>query len=150
MSHHFLLIIHLLSAMVWIGGHLILLITVVPKAVKSQNPSSILDFEHKFERLGMSALALLVLSGYFLAQRYGVQPSDWFAFETPVERVVSTKLALLLVTVGLALSAQLRVIPRLKAGSTRLTPIITHISLVTIIGVVMLIIGSCIRFGGIR
>src|SRR5690606_4076787 len=116
MSHHFLLIIHLLSATVWIGGHLILLITVVPKAVKSQNLSSILDVERMLERVGMWAVALLVLSGYFLAQRYGVQAAEWCAVETPVERVVSTKLTLLLVTVGLALSAQLRVIPRLKAG----------------------------------
>ena len=35
--HHILLIIHLISATIWVGGHLILLLGFLPKALKHKN-----------------------------------------------------------------------------------------------------------------
>ena len=40
-----LVILHTLGATVWTGGHLVLAVTVLPKALKSRNP----DLIHQFE-----------------------------------------------------------------------------------------------------
>ncbi len=44
-SHQILLIIHLISASIWVGGHLYLCICLVPKALFQKNPDHILNFE---------------------------------------------------------------------------------------------------------
>jgi len=41
MYHHFLLIIHLLAATVWIGGHLILSTRYLPEAIKTKDLEAI-------------------------------------------------------------------------------------------------------------
>lgn len=147
--HHILLVVHLLAAAIWVGGHLLLLIAYVPKAIRERDKYMILNFESRYERLGMSALLFLIASGIAMAVNYGVMPGQWFHFGTAVERVVSLKLALLVITFLFALSAQLRVIPKLKAGSDRLGPLLFHIVAVTIVGVLMLFFGTFIRFGGL-
>ena len=148
MNHHFLLIIHLLSATVWVGGHLLLVFGHLPQALKEKDPSIILNYEKKYEPVGMTALVLLVVTGILMAYKYGVSIEYWFQFATPVEKVVSTKLLLLFLTAAFALSAQFRVIPKLKNNSDKLTEMAFHILSVTTIGVLMLIFGSYIRFGG--
>jgi hypothetical protein len=97
----------------------------------------------------MPALALLVITGIMMAYKYGVSVGSWFHFATPIEKVISVKLALLFITVLFALSAQFRVIPKLKNNAGKLPEMSFHIISVTTIGVVMLILGSFIRFGGI-
>lgn len=148
MNHHFLLIIHLLSATIWIGGHLVLTFGHLPQALKEKDPSIILNYEKKYEPIGMTALVLLVISGVLMAYKYGVSVEYWFQFATPIEKVVSTKLLLLFLTVVFALSAQFRVLPKLKSNPGKLPEMTFHIVSVTIIGVLMLLFGSFIRFGG--
>ncbi len=46
-----LVILHTLGATVWTGGHLVLAVTVLPKALKSRNPDLIHQFE---EHLNLS------------------------------------------------------------------------------------------------
>jgi putative copper export protein len=149
MSHHLLLIIHLLSATVWVGGHLLLVFGYLPQALKEKNQNIILNYERKYEPVGMTSLVLLIITGILMAYRYGVGIEYWFQFETPIEKVVSTKLTLLLVTVLFALSAQFRVLPKLKISADKLPEMTFHIVSVTIIGVLMLIFGSFVRFGGL-
>jgi putative copper export protein len=149
MSHHLLLIIHLLSAAIWVGGHLLLVFVFLPQALKEKNQNIILDYERKYEPIGMTALGLLVITGVLMAYKYGVGIQYWFQFETPLEKVVSTKLALLLLTVLFALSAQFRVLPKLKKSADKLPEMTFHILSVTIIGVLMVIFGSFVRFGGL-
>jgi putative copper export protein len=149
MNHHFLLIIHLLSAAVWVGGHLLICFGYLPQALKEKNPKIILGYEKKYEPIGMTSLVLLVVTGILMAYKYGVTIDQWFYFATPIEKVVSTKLVLLLTTVAFALSAQFRVLPKLRNGDTNKLPEMAfHIISVTTIGVLMLIFGSFIRFGG--
>lgn len=147
--HHVLLIFHLLAAAIWVGGHLLLLTSYVPKAVKERDKQVILNFEARYERLGMCSLAVLVGTGIAMAIDYGIFPGQWFHFDSPIERVVSLKLSLLIVTVLFALSAQLRVIPKLKKGSDKLGMLLFHITGVTTLGVLMLLLGTFIRFGGL-
>jgi putative copper export protein len=149
MSHHLLLIIHLLSATVWVGGHLLLVFGYLPQALKEKNQNIILNYERKYEPVGMTSLVLLIITGILMAYRYGVGIEYWFQFETPIEKVVSTKLTLLLVTVLFALRAQFRVLPKLKISADKLPEMTFHIVSVTIIGVLMLIFGSFVRFGGL-
>ncbi|AHF15284.1 CopD family protein [Niabella soli] len=149
MNHHLLLIIHLVAATIWVGGHLYVCLCVLPGVLKSKDAGPLLRFEKSFEPLGMPALVLLVGTGIWMALQFGVYPSQWFSFASPLERVVSVKLLLLLLTVVLALSAQLRVIPTLKQSAARLNEMAVHVVLVTLIALAMLVLGSFIRYGGI-
>jgi putative copper export protein len=148
MSHHLLLIIHLLCASIWVGGHLLLVFGHLPQALKEKNQNIILDYERKYEPVGMTALVLLVVTGIMMAYKYGVSIEYWFHFATPIEKVVSTKLLLLLLTVLFALSAQFRVLPKLKNNPDKLPEMTFHIVSVTLIGILMLVVGSFVRFGG--
>lgn len=145
--HHLLLIIHLIAATIWIGGHLTLSIVFLPMALKQKEPLIILNFEKKFEPLGISSLIALVITGIWMAYDFGVSYESWFNFSSSIEKVVSIKLLLLLLTIILALYTQIYVIPNLSKYN--LNKIAFSIISVTIIGLSMLILGSTIRYGGI-
>ena len=150
MSHHLLLILHLICATIWIGGHLYLSICLLPKILRRKDVALLLSYEKSFEPLGMSALLLLVFTGIWMTLQYGVSISQWFSFSSPIERVVSVKLILLFITILFALSAQIRVLPKLRNNNIRKLPEMAfHIIAVTIIGIVMLILGTFVRYGGI-
>ena len=59
MYHHFLLIIHLLAATIWIGGHLILTTRYLPEAIKTKDLEKLKTFKDKFEPIGMPSLIAL-------------------------------------------------------------------------------------------
>jgi len=147
-SHHLLLIIHLLSAAVWIGGHLYLAACLLPGILRTKDTGRLLKFEKSFEPLGMPALLLLVVTGIWMSLQFGITWKDWFSFSSPMERVVSIKIILLLATVLFAVSAQTRVLPKLKKGKDRLTEMAVHILMVTLIGIAMLVLGTFLRYGG--
>ena len=90
-----LIILHLLGASVWVGGHLVLLLSVLPKALRDRDPTVILRFEHPFERIGIPALVLQLITGLLLAHRYvpGILPA--FDFADRIHQVVAIKLILL-------------------------------------------------------
>ncbi|MFD2942406.1 copper resistance protein CopD [Flavobacterium notoginsengisoli] len=145
--HHFILIIHLLAATVWVGGHLLLSISYLPKALRKKDPQIILNFEKKFERLGMSSLALLIFTGIWMSYDFGVTIETWFDFSGGFEKVVSAKLVLLFLTFVCAICAQLYFIPNLNQYNMKIMSLI--ILTVTLIGVAMLVLGSTLRYGGI-
>lgn len=148
--HHLLLIIHLLSATIWVGGHLVLAIAFLPKALKHKDFSYIESFEKKYELVGIPALVLLVITGIIMAYDFGIQLGSWFSFSSPMEKGVSFKLICLLLTVGFAISAQTRVLPKLEKGDiNKLPEMAFHIISVTLLGIAMLILGSFFRYGGI-
>ncbi len=145
--HHFLLIAHLLAAAIWVGGHLVLFVGIVPAAMANSDKNLILDFEVRYGRIGIPALVILVASGVAMAIDYGVMPRSWFTFSTPLEKIVSLKLLLLLATVSFAISAQLWVISGVVRGSVPLKVLVWHITGVTLLGVSMLVLGTFVRFG---
>jgi putative copper export protein len=147
MTHQIVLIIHLLAATVWVGGHLILLLIYVPKAKKSNSLDGISFFRKNFENIGIPALILLLITGVLLAYDYDVSIDKWFQFKGGIERIVSIKLLLFISTLILAISATKFIFPRLK---NQPKPILyVFIILVTSIAVIMLVLGSLIRVGGI-
>jgi uncharacterized membrane protein len=66
MLYGYLVLFHLLGACVWVGGHLILSLSVLPKALKAKNTKVITEFENSFEKIGIPALLIQVLTGVFL------------------------------------------------------------------------------------
>jgi len=145
--HHILLIIHLIAATIWIGGHLTLSIVFLPVALRKKKPLIILNFEKKFEPLGISSLIALIITGIWMAYDFGITYQSWFYFSGSLEKVVSIKLVLLMLTFVLALYTQIYVIPNLNKYN--LNKIAFSIISVTVIGLNMLILGSTIRYGGI-
>jgi putative copper export protein len=108
--YRILVALHLLGASVWIGGHLVLAGTILPRALHNRDPSIILDFEKGYERIGLPSLLLQVVTGLLLAYHWLPEISAWFTLDSNVSVYVVTKLALLTATLGLALNAQFRVI----------------------------------------
>ncbi len=147
MPHHLLLILHLLGAAIWIGGHLVLAIGILPEVLIKKDPEILLNFERKYEKIGIPALLVMVITGILMANQFGVGFSHWFHFENPVETVISLKLGLLFSTVLFALSANIFVLPKLSPKKLPLMAF--HIIGVTILGISMLVLGSFVRYGGI-
>ena len=145
--HHILLIIHLIAATIWIGGHLTLSIVFLPVALRKKEPLILLNFEKKFEPLGISSLIALIITGIWMAYDFGITYQSWFYFSGSLEKVVSIKLVLLMLTFVLALYTQIYVIPNLNKYN--LNKIAFSIISVTVIGLSILILGSTIRYGGI-
>ena len=150
-THHILLVLHLIAATIWVGGHLVLAIGYLPKALKHKDFSYIGNFEKTYEPIGMPSLAVLIIKGILMAYDYNAGFSSWFSFATPIERVVSLKLIFLLTTICFAISAQTRVLPKLRKGQlNKLPEMAVHIICVTLIGVLMVILGSLVRIGGLQ
>lgn len=146
--HHLLLIFHLIAATIWVGGHLLLSLMILPKALKYKAPEMILSFEKQYARIGMPALIVLIITGIAMAYDFGIPVQQWFSFSENVESVVSAKLLLLLFTFIVAIHAQTAVIPKLD--QSKMTLMAVHIITITVIGVLLLVLGSTVRYGGIH
>lgn len=146
-KHHILLIIHLICATIWVGGHLFLAVRILPKALKEKNVSLLKNFKNSYEPFGMPSLILLVITGILMAYDYNVTFSTWFSFSNGIERVVSIKLILLLITACMAVIADRFIFPKLNEKNMYKAGI--FIVSVTLIGVAMLVLGSFVRFGGL-
>ncbi len=138
-----LLLLHVLGATVWTGGHLVLALTVLPRVLKHRSTSELMAFESGYERIGIPALLIQVATGGWLAYRLLPDFSQWFVIDNPVSRLVLTKLALLAITVTFAVDARLRVIPRLSEET--LDSLAWHIIPVTIVSVVFVVVGVAFR-----
>ena len=64
------ILVHLLAAMIWTGGHLILSIGFLPAALKNNDFSVISSFEERYEKIGIPSLLVLVITGIYMATVY--------------------------------------------------------------------------------
>ena len=145
--YRILIALHLIGAAVWIGGHLVLATTILPRALRNRDPSLILDFEQGFERIGLPSLLLQVVTGLLLAYRWLPEISAWLRLDSNVSIYVVVKLALLAATLGLALNAKFRVIPNINRDNMHV--LASHIVLVTVMSIGFLLAGIAIRTGGL-
>lgn len=120
---------------------------VLLPALKSRDHTRITDFERYFERVGVPALLLLILTGLWLAYHQLPNLSLWFSLNSVSSRTIAVKLLLLAVTLVLALHARLKIIPKLTTDS--LGNLAFHITLVTVIAILFALTGLLHRFGGI-
>jgi putative copper export protein len=141
----FVLLLHLLGATVWTGGHLILAIVILPRALKRRDVEGIRNFENAYEKIGIPALVVQIASGLWLAHRMLPDVSLWFQWHNPVARLILLKLSLLGLTALFAVDARLRIIPRL--GPQNLHSLAWHIIPVTVISVMFVVVGVAFRTG---
>ena len=143
MEFKFLLLIHLIGASVWTGGHLILSLTILPKALKNKELKPIQDFESSFERVGLPALLLQVITGIRMAYIYQPNIAEWFQFSSHLNTQIGIKVILLITTIALAIHARLFIIPRLTKAS--LPQLAYHIIGVTVLSLCFVFIGLNVR-----
>lgn len=140
-----LLLLHVLAATVWTGGHLVLALAILPRVLRERDPAALLRFESAYERIGIPALLIQVATGLWLAHRLVPDVSQWLTFETEVARLIGVKLVLLATTVALAADARLRILPNLSQRN--LTSLVWHIVPVTLIAVLFVVVGVSFRTG---
>ena len=142
-----LLFLHILGASIWTGGHLILALSVLPAALRTSDVDAIRSFENRFERVGIPALIIQVVTGVLLVLRYFPGGKGLGQWDLPIAQLAWIKFGLLALTVGLAIDARLRIIPQL--GPHNLKALAWHIIPVTVISVLFVYIGLRFRFGGL-
>ena len=145
--YRLLVVLHLLGASVWVGGHIVLSLVVLPRALRARDASIVREFESGYERIGLPALLLQALTGVWLALHWVPDIRGWLAPASLHGWLVLVKLGLLAATLALAAHARFRLVPSLDAGG--LSALAYHIVAVTVLGVAMLITGVAIRTGGV-
>lgn len=143
--YKYILLIHILAATVWTGGHLVLALGFLPRILRERSVAELTNFESSYEKWGMSALIIQVLSGLWLAHFRLPDISLWFSGESFVTRLIALKLALLGLTLAVAMDARLRIIPNLTAET--LPAMALRIRLVTLLGVGFVVVGTTFRTG---
>ena len=121
--------------------------TILPKVLKEKSPSDLLRFESGYERIGIPALIIQVITGLWLAHNLMPEIGLWFSFGSSISRLIFVKLILLLLTVLFAIDARLRIIPNLT--DRNLMSLAYHIIPVTVISVLFVIVGVSFRTGGL-
>ncbi|MCU0318915.1 MAG: CopD family protein [Flavobacteriales bacterium] len=143
MGYTILIVLHLLGATIWVGGHLVLLLTIVPGALATRDVERIRSFEQGYERIGIPALIIQVVTGLMLAHRFVQGVLDAFTFADRLHTLIAVKLLLLLATAAVGAHARLRIIPRLSAE--RLPGLAVHVALVTTLAMALLVCGALVR-----
>ncbi len=142
-----LVIVHALAATVWTGGHLVLDLGVLPRALRAKSAAAIRSFEDVYEPLGLTALAIQVLTGLWMGWivlpgfRGVLSPAN------PIGMLVGVKLLLLAGTAALAVHARLRLIPHLTDDN--LSGLAWHIRGITALAIAFVVVGALIRLGGL-
>jgi len=142
-----LVIVHALAATVWTGGHLVLDLGVLPRALRQQNAQLIHSFEETFEPLGLAALAIQVFTGLWMGWIYLPGFQGLFSPANPIGMLVGVKLLLLTGTAALAVHARLRLIPNLT--DENLSGLAWHIRAITALAIAFVVVGALIRLGGL-
>ncbi|MCZ2481012.1 CopD family protein [Aquirufa nivalisilvae] len=144
MLYHTLLLLHVLGACVWVGGHLILSLQIVPKALLNKDVQLIQQFEKTFEPIGIPSLLVQIITGVWMAiLQYGIL----FSWDNAIQRNIIIKLSLLVLSLLLALHARIFIIPKLSIDNLPL--MVLHIRFITLVALLMVFFGLQFRFGGL-
>jgi putative copper export protein len=142
-----LVIVHALAATVWTGGHLVLDLGVLPRALPERSAAAIRGFEETSEPLGLTALAIQVITGLWMGWIYLPGFRGLLDPGNPIGMLVGVKLLLLAGTAALALHARLRLIPNLSDDN--LAGLAWHIRGITALAIALVVVGALIRLGGL-
>lgn len=143
------LILHLLGASIWVGGHLYLLIRLMPTFIKNNDIKGFLAFEKSYEPLGMSALAVQILTGFYMLNTL-VPFTLWTQPMGFLTALIHGKLTWLGLTIITALHARFRVVAKLENGThndNTLNIMNIHVGLICLWSVAFVITGAGFRWG---
>ncbi|MFB6348680.1 CopD family protein [Moraxella marmotae] len=145
--HKIALILHLLGASIWVGGHLYLLIRLMPNFVRTGDVAGFLQFEQRYEPLGMAALAVQVITGLYMMHDI-VPMGQWGQPMGYLTALIHGKLTWLALTIITALHARFRVVSRLEQGTytkNTLKIMAVHVALICLWSVLFVITGAMFR-----
>ena len=103
--------------------------------------------EEIFAPLGLTALAIQVLTGLWMGWIYLPGFQGLFNTANPIGLLVGAKLLLLAGTAALAVHARLRLIPNLTDDN--LGGLVWHIRGITALAIAFVVVGALIRLGGL-
>ncbi|SHG55051.1 CopD family protein [Winogradskyella jejuensis] len=135
--------LHIVSATIWTGGHLILSLGFLPAALKRNDFSIIEAFESRYERIGIPSLIILLATGVYMTIFYAPNLFEFDLYDH-YSRHIILKYSTLIVTILLAIHARFFLIPKRK-----LKPLAFHIVAVTILAVFFVFLGYSARSGGL-
>ncbi len=138
-----IIILHILSATIWTGGHLVLTLAFLPKAWKKNDFSIVESFETRYEKIGIPSLLLLIATGIYMTTIYAPDILS-FDFSQHYTKHLFLKYLLIIFTLMLAVHARFFLIPKRS-----LKPLAIHILMITILSVLFVILGYSTRSGGI-
>lgn len=142
------LILHLFGASIWVGGHLYLLIRLMPNFIKHNDVQGFLTFEKSYEPLGMGALFVQVVTGVYMMNK--IAPfALWGEPMGFLTGLIHGKLTWLGLTILTALHARFRVVKKLENGThnDRTLKIMgIHVFLICLWSVAFVITGALFRF----
>ena len=142
------LFLHLIGASIWVGGHLYLLIRLMPRFVRDQDVAGFLKFEKSYEPLGMTALAVQVLTGLYMMNAI-VPVATWLTPMSYLTALIHAKLTWLVLTIITALHARFRVVARLEQGKftdSTLKVMAIHVGLICLWSLCFVATGMAFRF----
>ncbi|AFI83327.1 copper resistance protein CopD [Methylophaga nitratireducenticrescens] len=140
-----ILLLHVLGATIWTGGHIVLVVVILPKVLRDRSPTRLLEFESVYEKIGMPALLIQVITGLWLVYHMIPDVFQWFDYTNPLTHPIMAKLILLLLTISIAAHARLRVIPALSENN--LVVMAWHIVAVTTLSILFVVVGVSFRTG---
>ncbi len=147
MLYKLIVALHILGACIWVGGHLVLMAVVLPRAFARREPGRIIEFEQGYGRLGLAALLVQLSSGLWLALRWTGGVRELVIEPSPLARLILLKLALLGLTLFVGGAAYHSVLPRVARGEMR--PFAAFAGLTTLLAIILLVLGVVIRTGGL-
>lgn len=142
-----LILLHILGATIWTGGHIVLSAVVLPRVLRERAAADLLRFESAYERIGIPALVVQIVTGVWLARIRVPDMSLWLDPSNPSSRLILIKLTLLVLTAGLAVDARLRLVPNLREDNLR--ALAWHIVPVTVLSILFVVVGVLFRTGSL-
>lgn len=146
MSHRALLILHGIAAAVWLGGLAVLVLGYLPEAWRTRDPRLLVDAIARFDRLGLPALIVAIITGCILAYHWLPEMALWFNRELPHGAAILTKFSLLILALLIYAYQRARVLPTL--GPERIPRLGLCLTLQLVLATLLLIAGSAFRFTG--
>lgn len=143
------LILHLLGASIWVGGHFYLLIRLMPTFIRHDDVEGFLNFEKSYEPLGLTALVVQIITGIYMMAHILPIPL-WTSNMGVLTELIHGKLTWLVLTIVTALHARFRVVKKLQAGTHQPNTLIimgVHVLLICIWGMAFVINGAFFRWG---
>ncbi len=141
-----ILLIHILSATMWVGGYLMLSFTSLPKALKNKSPENIAQLKKDYNKISIHILILQLLTGLWLAYYFVPDIAAWFSFKLIYSHLIVGKLSLLVITFILAIYGRTKIIPKLNENNLKAFAV--NIFVVTLLSIGFVFIGILFKTGG--
>ncbi|MDQ8198879.1 CopD family protein [Pelagicoccus enzymogenes] len=140
-----LIVLHLVSACVWVGLLVALSCSLLPQAVRERDGAAFYRIEALYSTVGMPALFSTVATGLVLGYLHLPDFGAWLDFSNPMGRLVGLKLILLAALLGLGVDLRFRLFPKVdKLGIGALR---WHAALITVLSLLLVFVGASFRIG---